>query len=519
MTATAAYDLDRKMDRQELEAKIGQILNRHPAVGLAVGVVRNGRLDYFRGHGVANVATGRPITEDTVFRIASISKTFTAIAVMQLYEQGLVDLDAPANDYLRAFKLVPAKKSFRPATLRHLLTHTAGLPEMVNPARTLRYMFDETYALDEPMPTLGEYYHGALRVNVEPGTRYTYTNHSFSALGQVVEDVTGERLDRYMRARIFEPLGMHTTDLARSERVTTNLATGYAFGSRGPKRVTDRQGLTAAASMVYSSPRDMALYLAALMGGGANAEGSILKPATMAEMFACHYTPDPRIAGMGLGFSRAFVGELLAIEHEGVLPGFNSQIFVAPNDGIGVMAFTNGSRQAMFWLPAATAGLLSSLLGVAEAGIRSDVPHHPEVWAGLCGWYPFEGPLTDMRARSIFGAGVQVFVRKGRLMFRALNPVPMMYRGFVLHPDDASDSRVFRFDMSSLGIESGRIIFARDPRSGRMRMHFDLLPMSLTRKDSEGGRRAWIARGLGAIAAVAAATAFLRRRRGRHKVA
>src|SRR6266566_1972678 len=108
-------------DELELKARVGEILNRWPAVGLAVGVVRNGSLDLFHGHGVADIASNTPVTEDTVFRIASITKTFTAIAVMQLCEKGRIDLDAPAGDYLRAYRLLPARASFRPATVRDLL--------------------------------------------------------------------------------------------------------------------------------------------------------------------------------------------------------------------------------------------------------------------------------------------------------------------------------------------------------------------------------------------------------------
>src|SRR5262245_16779131 len=125
------------LNEGELTARVNGILNRHPAVGLALGVVRDGRLTYFRGHGFADIASRTPITEDTVFRIGSITKTFTAIAVMQLWEQGLVDLDAPANDYLRAYQLVPAKPSFGTATVRHLLTHTAGIREVLHPSGLL----------------------------------------------------------------------------------------------------------------------------------------------------------------------------------------------------------------------------------------------------------------------------------------------------------------------------------------------------------------------------------------------
>jgi CubicO group peptidase (beta-lactamase class C family) len=88
-------------DQLDLKARVEEILNRH-AVGLAVGVVRDGSLEFFHGHGVADITSNMPITEDTVFRIASITKTFTAIAVMQLCEQGRINLDAPASAHLRA---------------------------------------------------------------------------------------------------------------------------------------------------------------------------------------------------------------------------------------------------------------------------------------------------------------------------------------------------------------------------------------------------------------------------------
>src|SRR4051812_45763758 len=112
-----------QLDKEDLEARGREILNRRPAVGLAVGVVRDGSLQFFSGHGLADIASHTPVTEDTVFRVGSLTKTFTAIAVMQLVEQGLVDLDAPAADYLIAYRLVPADQRWAPVTARHLLTH------------------------------------------------------------------------------------------------------------------------------------------------------------------------------------------------------------------------------------------------------------------------------------------------------------------------------------------------------------------------------------------------------------
>ena len=164
------------VDEFDLQARADEILNRRPAVGMAVGVVRNGRLESFSAQGVADIPSDTPITQDTVFRIASITKTFTAIAVMQLWEQGLVDLDAPVHNYLRAYRLIPGNAGFRPATVRHLLTHTAGISEVLHASDLLKPLFGETVIMGQPVPTLAEYYRGGLRIDADPGTRFTYTD-------------------------------------------------------------------------------------------------------------------------------------------------------------------------------------------------------------------------------------------------------------------------------------------------------------------------------------------------------
>jgi hypothetical protein len=100
----------------------------------------------------------------------------------------------------------------------------------------------------------------------------------------------------------------------------------------------------------------MARYLQALLGGGANDYGSVLRPATLATMFDAQYQPDPRLAGVGLTFLRGITGGHLTVEHQGTLPGFKSQIFLAPDDGVGVMAFSNGTVRGETWLPVEMGG-------------------------------------------------------------------------------------------------------------------------------------------------------------------
>jgi CubicO group peptidase (beta-lactamase class C family) len=500
------------VDAFEMKARVNEILNRRPTVGLAVGVVRNGSLEFFHGHGLADIESNTPITEDTVFRIASITKTFTAIAVMQLWEQGLVELDAPANDYLRAYRLIPAKASLRPATVRHLLTHTSGIAEVLHPSGLLKPIFGEIVKVGQPVPSLAEYYQGGLRIEAEPGTRFIYTDHGFATLGQIVEDVSGKPLDRYLREHIFEPLGMANTDLVRSELVKLHLATGYSLGSNGAKTVTDYEVVTVGGGGAYSTTRDMARYVAALLGGGANEHGSVLKPATLASMFEPHYQPDPRVLGIGLAFSRANLGGHLAVEHGGILPGFNSQIWVAPDDGVGVMGFTNGARQAMLWLPGEVAGLLKHLLGAPDEVIRTDVPQHPEIWGDICGYYQPSARLTDARTRAMIGAGAEVFVRRGQLTLRVLSPVPAVYRGFPLHPDDIKDPYVFRIDLSKFGLGTCRVVFSREPGVGTTAAHLDFGALSLPKQPAIKNPRLWITGALGALVVAATVTAVRRPR-------
>jgi CubicO group peptidase (beta-lactamase class C family) len=494
-----------------IEENVVEMLQRRPAVGMAVGVVGNGRVEFFHGHGVADIASSTPVTEHTVFRVASITKTFTAIAVMQLWERGLLDLDGPANDYLRAYRLVPARPGFRQATVRHLLTHTAGIREVVRPSGAFRPDFGESVLAGQPLPSLADFYRGGLRFDAEPGTRFVYNNHGPATLGQLVEDVSGLSLDRYFRDHIFEPLGMADSDLVRSVRVQTRLATGYEIRSRGVKAITERDMVTAGAASVYSSPRDMARYLAALVGGGTNAHGSILSAETLAMMYEPHYRPDPRIPGMGLGFFRSELGGRHCFGHQGTHPGFHSQILVSPADGVGVMAFTNGARQAMLWLPAEMLRLLGHLVALPGEAIRRDVPQHPRLWSDLCGWYRLSARFTDVRLRGMIGAGAEVFVRGGRLMLRFLTPIPALVAGFPLWPDDASDPDVFRIDLSGSGLETMRVVFGRNPAGRAARLHLDLMPLTLDKRPAASNPRRWATGAITAIGATAAAAALRRR--------
>jgi CubicO group peptidase (beta-lactamase class C family) len=503
------------IDDHELMSRVRQILNRHPAVGLAVGLIRGGRLEFFHGHGFADLRSGTPITEDTVFRTGSITKTVTAVAVLQLVEQGLVDLDGAAGDYLRAYRLVPARAGHRAPTVRQLLTHTAGLAQLVYPWRALMPVLGETVESGRPVPSLAEFYRGGLHLVAEPGTTHTYSNHGFATLGQIVEDVSGQPLDLYFRENIFAPLGMTDTDLVRSARVKERLATGYTLGRHGARAVGDRDLITIGAGGIFTTIRDLAQYAAAMLSGGGNEHGSVLKPETVAAMFAPQYRPDPRVPGMGLAFFRHDAAGHLIVDHDGLMPGFTSELALAVDDGVGVVAFTTGARHAMAWLGAEVSGMLRQVIGAPEDAIRTDVAQHPQVWRELCGWYALRGSLRD--AQRWFIAGADVAVSGGSLTLRPVTPIPALSRRFVLHPDDDSDPYVFRIDLSDFGVGTSRVVFGREPGADATSIHLDYMPMSLDRRPAASNPWMWGAGALGALAVASTAAAVRRRRKRRNR--
>jgi CubicO group peptidase (beta-lactamase class C family) len=380
-------DASARIDELDLRRKAVELLDRWPSAGVAVAVVRDGSPEWVFTHGVADVDLTDAITEDTVFRIGSITKTFTAIAVMQLCEQGLVDLDRPADEHLRTFRLIGAKATFRP-TVRHLLTHTAGvgywrrLSDLIRP-----WVGAADSAPGSGARPLSEYYRRGLPVEIDPGTKWVYSNHGFAALGQIVEDVTGQPLGLYMRERIFEPLGMEQTDLDRSDRVRSRLANGYVLRSHGLKPVADRELPAPGAGGMYSTVSDIARYLSALERIGSGERGSVLEPDALACMFQPHFQADPRLPGMGLSFELGDETGHRTVGKTGIVSGFHSAISLAPDDGIGVVVLSNtgGLDPRGVSAPLATA-LVRRLLGLPDDAIRVDIPPRPDTWREMCGY-------------------------------------------------------------------------------------------------------------------------------------
>ncbi|MBI2760592.1 MAG: beta-lactamase family protein [Chloroflexi bacterium] len=165
------------IDTTGVDAIIESAMQSRHLAGVALGIVRDGRLVYARGYGHADIDSGRPVTTATVFRIASISKTFTAVALMQLWEQNRFGLDEPVNQYLSSYKVEHRDPRTPPVTFRHLLTHTSGIGELRTVSDLFRFRNVIGLAADEgEQPSLSDYYGGRLEPSTAPDRKWAYAN-------------------------------------------------------------------------------------------------------------------------------------------------------------------------------------------------------------------------------------------------------------------------------------------------------------------------------------------------------
>ena len=174
--------------------------------GVAVGIVKDGALVYAKGFGVTHRDGGMPVTPATFFQLASIAKTFTSTAILQLVEQGKVELDAPVTKYLPYFALADGREG--EITVRHLLTHTSGLPD-----NSWTDMSPYLEARDDEM-ALEDHVRSAREVSLlfDPGTKFEYTSFGYDVLGDIVAKVSGQPFEEYVAEHVFTPLGMdHST--------------------------------------------------------------------------------------------------------------------------------------------------------------------------------------------------------------------------------------------------------------------------------------------------------------------
>lgn len=294
--------------------------------GAAFVLVKDGKVVFSKGYGYADVENQTPVVPgQTVFRVGSVSKIFTATAVLQLVESGKLDLNANVNQYLTKFKLQDPYP--QPVTLAELLTHSAGLDASVigiatkNPAQVTP--LEEFLARKMPP------------VMMPPGKIYSYSSFGVALEGYLVQKMSGQSFDDYIHKHILLPLDMRDSSFQLTPQLAAHLATGYEYhrGRYTPQPI-DYFNIPPAAGL-YSTAADMAHFLIAQLQDGQYDGSRILDEASAREMHRRQFTDDPRLAGRAFGFYERFVNGRRAIGHGGNIRGFASLLMLVPKEHVG----------------------------------------------------------------------------------------------------------------------------------------------------------------------------------------
>lgn len=349
-TAGARREAVRRLESGIAALYRGHAVSNH-FPGIAWGVVLDGELVVSGGQGMADVAAGVPATPQTLFRIASMTKSFTAVAVLQLRDQGRLQLDVPAARYLPELRRLKYPTSDSPAiTLRHLLTHGAGFPED-NP-------WGDRQLADTDAELIGLMRQGVAFSN-PPDIAYEYSNLGFALLGRTVGVVSRQRYQRYIDQQVLRPLGMSHTVWDYAQVPPGRRARGYRWEeAQWKEEISLPDGAYASMGGMISTVEDFARYMAWHLDAWPARDGVETGPLKRSSRREMHrpwgistVLPDARNAegqpcptasayGYGLGWSET-CDHRIQVGHSGGLPGYGSNWRMLPDYGLAVVALAN----------------------------------------------------------------------------------------------------------------------------------------------------------------------------------
>ena len=309
--------------------------------GLSAAIVHDQETIWSRGFGYADVERKIPARPDTLYSICSISKLFTSIAVMQLRDEGKLELDQPIGKYLDWFKIKQTHAESAPVTLEAILTHSAGLPREAD--------FPYWTGPDHRFPTQEEIVaHITQQEMLYPASRYSQSsNLGLTLAGEVVSTVSGKPYASYVQERILTPLGLTSTvpELPAAGELGKRFATGYTSLSREHKRTLvpayQVRGIAPAAGYA-SSVEDLARFASWQLRLLAKGGREVLAAETLREMQRPHWIEEDWQAARGLGFALSRRNNKTYVGHGGNCPGFLTQLSISPKDKIAVAVFVNG---------------------------------------------------------------------------------------------------------------------------------------------------------------------------------
>lgn len=367
---------------------LAQLMAAQHVPGVSIAVFSDGRILWAHGFGAIKAGEDRPVTSETLFQAASISKPVMATAALRLVEQGMLGLDRPVNEQLRSWR-IPASEAAEgePVTLRRLLTHTAGLTVSGFPG----------YEPDAALPGVVQILDGAapantppIRVDQRPGSAWRYSGGGYTVAQLLLRDVTGEPFPDLMQRLVLAPAGMVRSSFRQplpADRQADAAVAHHADGSPLPGGFHVYPELAAAG--LWTTPSDIARWALAL-SAAFNGRNGLVRQETAIAMLT------PGMGNWGLGPTVGGEGEWLSFSHGGVNEGFRARFLAFPRRGEGIVVMSNGDNGGT--VNDAVVQAIGGVLGwpMAEVQVITPVAVPAAALADVAGHYSAEGTAVEI---------------------------------------------------------------------------------------------------------------------------
>lgn len=364
-----------------LEPWIDEQMSYQGVPGMSVAVIHDQEVIWEAAYGFADLRSKRPMTPQTLCRLGSVTKLFTSTAIMQLRDAGKLRLDDPVTDYLPWFQIQNPFPDSPAISVRHLLTHTSGLPRDAPLPYWTTHSFPNLEQLKAVIPQV--------KLLTVPGVRYHYSNLGMGLLGHIIEAASGESYETYVKQHILLPLGMTHSTPDPSPEVLARMATQYMHRNRdGSRRIHtyyDTGALRSAANMV-SNVEELSRFAALQFRDGVAGGEQILSGATLGEMHRAEYVYPSWRGGRGLGFAVSHDEDsgTTFVQHGGWIGGFRTQFLLDPARKLAVIVMTNADDASPGFFAGGIYEVFVSQLDPEKAGVEREP--HPE-WQSLLGNY------------------------------------------------------------------------------------------------------------------------------------
>lgn len=335
-TAVASMHFGRAETDALISKTISDAMAAEHVPGVAVVLVKDGKVEMTRGFGLADVDRGTPVSPtDTIFRIGSITKAFTAQGLMQYVDCGRISLDDDVNRYLTRFKL--DERFSEPVRVRNLMTHTAGFDQVGD--------HDREFSRPEDRPALGDYLARTLHRIRPAGQVSSYDTWGITLGGYLLEQLSGTTYANYMKRNIFAPLGMTRTNVETPAALASDLAVGYRYTNGAYARQAYEYYTTTPASSIDATAGDMGNFMIALLGdGSADGHNAFMSKRTLAQYQQIQFANSPSFPAYSYGFKEEAINGQRVLRHGGVMNGFASDMVLLPAHNTGLFIVYNADR-------------------------------------------------------------------------------------------------------------------------------------------------------------------------------